>query len=300
MSDGESLEGRGKLSASPEGRGSTPCQPSSPRSPNPRIKQEQYSPRPQPDLGLRFTNFFIDEILKPHFGKCETQHQINTFKSDYSLLAEKFSGIIRRPIPSNFKSPTKQSCVQSTALDLRRERPVKTEPSRRETALPPVAPPSPESTRVPEVCGEDSAPTSPSPGPTSPEKDKANLLWPAWVYCTRYSDRPSSGPRSRRNRRKEKAIQEKRPRTAFSASQLDRLKKEFDNSRYLTEPKRQDLARELNLNESQIKIWFQNKRAKLKKSTGTRNGLAVHLMAQGLYNHSTLSRRDDEEIDVES
>lgn len=36
-------------------------------------------------------------------------------------------------------------------------------------------------------------------------------------------------------------------------------------SRYLTEKRRQDLARELGLNESQIKIWFQNKRAKIKK-----------------------------------
>ncbi|RWS09640.1 engrailed-like protein [Dinothrombium tinctorium] len=27
----------------------------------------------------------------------------------------------------------------------------------------------------------------------SPPKLNDNLLWPAWVYCTRYSDRPSSG-----------------------------------------------------------------------------------------------------------
>ena len=103
------------------------------------------------------------------------------------------------------------------------------------------------------------------------------------------------GPRSRKIKKREKKPEEKRPRTAFTNEQLARLKREFDENRYLTEQRRQDLARELKLNESQIKIWFQNKRAKMKKSTGVRNGLALQLMAQGLYNHSTVS-----EIDVET
>ncbi|KAK2505364.1 hypothetical protein MC885_008329 [Smutsia gigantea] len=116
------------------------------------------------------------------------------------------------------------------------------------------------------------------------------MLWPAWVYCTRYSDRPSSGPRSRKPKKKNPNKEDKRPRTAFTAEQLQRLKAEFQNNRYLTEQRRQSLAQELSLNESQIKIWFQNKRAKIKKATGNKNTLAVHLMAQGLYNHSTTAK----------
>lgn len=50
---------------------------------------------------------------------------------------------------------------------------------------------------------------------------------------------------------------EKRPRTAFTAGQLERLKQQFMDNRYLTEKRRQELAHELGLNESQIKIWFQ-------------------------------------------
>ncbi|XP_050673712.1 segmentation polarity homeobox protein engrailed-like [Leptidea sinapis] len=119
-------------------------------------------------------------------------------------------------------------------------------------------------------------------------------LWPAWVYCTRYSDRPSSGPRSRRMKKKADT-EEKRPRTAFSSSQLARLKHEFAENRYLTERRRQALAAELGLAEAQIKIWFQNKRAKIKKATGQRNPLAMQLMAQGLYNHSTVTESDDDE-----
>lgn len=65
----------------------------------------------------------------------------------------------------------------------------------------------------------------------------------------------------------------------------------------MTERRRQQLSSELGLNEAQIKIWFQNKRAKIKKSSGHKNPLALQLMAQGLYNHSTVPlTREEEEL----
>ena len=108
------------------------------------------------------------------------------------------------------------------------------------------------------------------------------------------------GPRSRKIKKAEKSpmekisAAEKRPRTAFSSEQLGRLKREFDENRYLTEERRRNLATELGLNENQIKIWFQNKRAKLKKNTGQKGDLAQMLMAQGLYNHSTVPVDEDD------
>ncbi|XP_011503626.1 PREDICTED: homeobox protein engrailed-1a-like [Ceratosolen solmsi marchali] len=130
-------------------------------------------------------------------------------------------------------------------------------------------------------------------------------LWPAWIYCTRYSDRPSSGPRTRRVKRSKSekpesaTSEEKRPRTAFSAEQLNKLRLEFKENRYLTEFRRQKLSKELGLNEQQIKIWFQNKRAKMKKASGQKNPLALQLMAQGLYNHSTMPvDESNEEITI--
>ena len=87
---------------------------------------------------------------------------------------------------------------------------------------------------------------------------------------------------------------EKRPRTAFSSEQLARLRKEFDENRYLNEDRRRSLANELGLNETQIKIWFQNKRAKLKKASGSKGDLAKMLAAQGLYNHATVPVDEDE------
>uniref|UniRef100_A0A8C5KQT7 Homeobox protein engrailed-like n=2 Tax=Jaculus jaculus TaxID=51337 RepID=A0A8C5KQT7_JACJA len=132
-------------------------------------------------------------------------------------------------------------------------------------------------------------------GPVVKTDSQQPLVWPAWVYCTRYSDRPSSGPRTRKLKKKRNEKEDKRPRTAFTAEQLQRLKAEFQANRYITEQRRQTLAQELSLNESQIKIWFQNKRAKIKKATGIKNGLALHLMAQGLYNHSTTTVQDKDE-----
>ncbi|XP_045210375.2 homeobox protein engrailed-2b-like [Mercenaria mercenaria] len=110
---------------------------------------------------------------------------------------------------------------------------------------------------------------------------KVNSGIPAWVFCTRYSDRPSAGPRARRRR---SGVRQPRTRTAFNDFQLEQLNIEFDNDQYLSESRRQRLANELNLNEANVKIWFQNRRAKLKK-TGDPRPLALRLQSEGLYNH---------------
>nr|4QTR_A Chain A, dualENH [Drosophila melanogaster]4QTR_B Chain B, dualENH [Drosophila melanogaster]4QTR_C Chain C, dualENH [Drosophila melanogaster]4QTR_D Chain D, dualENH [Drosophila melanogaster] len=69
---------------------------------------------------------------------------------------------------------------------------------------------------------------------------------------------------------------EKRPRTAFSEEQKKALDLAFYFDRYLTPEWRRYLSQRLGLNEAQIKIWFQNKRAKIKKSTGGSGGHHHH------------------------
>ncbi|XP_065071196.1 homeobox protein EMX1-like [Rhopilema esculentum] len=57
----------------------------------------------------------------------------------------------------------------------------------------------------------------------------------------------------------------RRIRTTFTPSQLNVLEKRFKASHYIVGDERRELAQELRLNESQVKIWFQNRRTKYKQ-----------------------------------
>ncbi|XP_057685864.1 homeobox protein engrailed-1b [Corythoichthys intestinalis] len=237
----------------------------------------------------RTTNFFIDNILRPDFG-CKKESGYR--ERNQTAGRENINPLAARPHAGSLCLDS--NCSSDSAAS---------SPSSSSAASSPAS--KQNSAKQVEAASNGTGRYADSPsaivvlnggnGASPPAAKDQPMLWPAWVYCTRYSDRPSSGPRTRKLKKKKSSKEDKRPRTAFTAEQLQRLKAEFQANRYITEQRRQSLAQELNLNESQIKIWFQNKRAKIKKATGYKNGLALQLMAQGLYNHSTTTVQDEKE-----
>lgn len=54
-------------------------------------------------------------------------------------------------------------------------------------------------------------------------------------------------------------------RTVFTEKQLEGLESKFAEKKYLSVPDRMELASRLELSETQVKTWFQNRRMKCKK-----------------------------------
>ena len=75
-----------------------------------------------------------------------------------------------------------------------------------------------------------------------------------------------SGPGRRQNDNgKESGKAGKRSRTVFTPVQLERLENAFSKQQYVAGEERRRLAASLQLTETHVKVWFQNRRIRFRK-----------------------------------
>lgn len=76
----------------------------------------------------------------------------------------------------------------------------------------------------------------------------------------------TTGAKSKKSRSKAGGGVAKK-RTSFSRAQVHSMEMRFDQQRYLTSVERKEFAASIGLDDNHVKVWFQNRRSKLKKQT---------------------------------
>lgn len=125
----------------------------------------------------RVTNFFIDNILRPDFGR-KKDGGANREESSLASRESHNSPAAPQTEPVGSTVPAEGTSTPHTVTGTKKpaiaaEEPLKPRGENGDQCL---------------SSDSDSSQASSNPG-----QSKKPMLWPAWVYCTRYSDRPSSG-----------------------------------------------------------------------------------------------------------
>ena len=84
-------------------------------------------------------------------------------------------------------------------------------------------------------------------------------------------------------------------RTVFTEKQLEGLELKFTEKKYLSVPDRMELANRLELSETQVKTWFQNRRMKCKKQQQSEHPSSTEEGAEELGKDGLKDEEEEEE-----
>uniref|UniRef100_A0A8C5RTW4 NK2 homeobox 8 n=1 Tax=Laticauda laticaudata TaxID=8630 RepID=A0A8C5RTW4_LATLA len=90
--------------------------------------------------------------------------------------------------------------------------------------------------------------------------------------CAESRPRPAAASTRPAAREEDEEKLKKKRRVLFSKAQTLALERRFRQQRYLSAPEREQLAHLLRLTPTQVKIWFQNHRYKMKRAKGGERG----------------------------
>lgn len=125
----------------------------------------------------RVTNFFIDNILRPDFGQ----------RKDGGANRDEGSQLASRESHNSPAAPHTEA--EGSTVPAEGTSTPHTVTGNKKPAIAAEEPLKPRRENGDQCLSSDSDSSQASSNPPMSQP----MLWPAWVYCTRYSDRPSSG-----------------------------------------------------------------------------------------------------------
>lgn len=129
--------------------------------------------------------FSIDNILKPSFGRRITDPLLKRNKAPRKNASQQRAAQLTASSGDGIAGRTPS--IDSTAITAGNKTPALSPSDQTVTKL---SMPSPNSASA---TGEQMDKTNSSTTSAKSNNNNGSMAWPAWVYCTRYSDRPSSG-----------------------------------------------------------------------------------------------------------